>query len=385
MQPMTLLGGLSPAQFMAEYWQKKPLLIRGAIPQFQGIIDADTLAAMACDGEVPARLIQCDAKRLLEGKAWQVTPGPLPEALFAKLPATDWTLLVQGVNHVIPEAQALLQQFNFIPTARLDDLMVSYAVKGGNVGPHLDSYDVFLLQGSGQRRWQISQQTDHTLVAEAPLKLLAHFAAEKSWVLEAGDMLYLPPQVAHWGIAESDDCMTYSIGFRAPAAKELAIEFLEACRVQGVPDQRYQDPDQPAVADPAAIPPEMVHQVVEMLHQLSWSPTAIGPFLARYLTEPKAYVVFNPPKKIAWATFCQRVQTLGVRLDLQSQMLHWQGQYYLNGEAITLSEAQMPLLSCLAISRQLTASQLQTSGDEALFRWLHAVYAAGYVHWSDDA
>lgn len=381
MQPNTLLGGLTPAQFMADYWQKKPLLIRGAIPQFKGIVDPDTLAALACDGEVPARLIRCEAKRMREGSAWQVTSGPLPEAIFSELPPTDWTLLVQGVNHVIPEAQALLQQFNFIPTARLDDLMVSYAVKGGNVGPHLDSYDVFLLQGSGQRRWQISEQTDHTLVADAPLKLLAAFEAEQSWLLEAGDMLYLPPQVAHWGIAESDDCMTYSIGFRAPAAKELAIELLEADRLQGLPDQRYQDPQQPAVTDAAAIPPEMVQQVVSMLNQLTWSPAAVGPFLARYLSEPKAYVVFNPPKKMALTTFMQRAQAHGVALELQSQMLHWQGNYFINGEAVTTAGDQQALLSLLSNTRQLTAQQLQTAKDESFFRWLHAMYAAGYVHW----
>ena len=217
---MQLLNNLTPAQFLAEYWQKKPLLIRGAIPDFKGLLTPNELAGLACEDSVQARIIQ------QKKESWAVKHGPFDDADFAKLPAKDWTLLVQSVNHHLPEASDLLGLFNFIPHARLDDLMVSYAPKGGGVGAHVDSYDVFLLQGSGKRNWKISAQTDLTLVENAPLKILQNFNAEQEWTLEAGDMLYLPPQIAHWGISESDDCMTYSIGFRAPKTRELQHEFL---------------------------------------------------------------------------------------------------------------------------------------------------------------
>lgn len=384
MQALPLLNGLTPAQFMAEYWQKKPLLIRGAMPGFTGLIDANALAGLACEDIVPARIVQCDPQRMDDGDAWQVRHGPFAENDFAQLPPSHWTLLVQGVNHVLPEAQALLQQFNFIPYARLDDLMVSYAVKGGNVGPHLDSYDVFLLQGKGKRRWRISQQAEHSMVKDAPLRLLADFKTEQEWVLEAGDMLYLPPQVAHWGIAEEDDCMTYSIGFRAPAAQELAIEFLEDCRANAWPDQRYQDPDLMPVDDPAAISTQMVNQVATLLRNIPWSTAQLGPFLGRYLTEPKAFMLFQPPKKMAIDRFAIRVKRDGVVLDLQSQMLHWQHQFFINGEAVDLPTSEAQRLNRLANTRQLEASAFNAPPSDAMMHWLHQAYLAGYLHFLVD-
>ena len=190
---LALLGNISPAQFLAEYWQKKPLLIKQAIPHFKGLLDANELAGLACEDEVQSRIVQ------FKKSQWSVKSGPFDERDFAKLGKNDWTLLVQSVNHYLPEAADLLAQFHFIPHARLDDLMVSYAPKGGGVGAHVDSYDVFLLQGSGHRNWKISEQTDLSLVEGAPLRILKNFKAEQEWVLEAGDMLYLPPQIAHWG------------------------------------------------------------------------------------------------------------------------------------------------------------------------------------------
>src|SRR3990167_5380334 len=218
-QHNALLGDITPRQFLTEYWQKKPLLIRAAYPDFTGLLSADELAGLACEEDVQARLV---INR--QGK-WQVENGPFDEARFAKLPKRDWTLLVQGVNHHLPEAATLLQRFDFIPHARLDDLMVSYAPDGGGVGPHFDSYDVFLLQGQGKRLWRIRSEEDLTLVDGAPLRILKNFKTEQEYLLEAGDMLYLPPHVAHWGIAVGD-CITYSIGFRAPSAQELATQFL---------------------------------------------------------------------------------------------------------------------------------------------------------------
>lgn len=382
-QTLTLLNGLTPAQFMAEYWQKKPLLIRGAMPDFKGLLDPSELAGLACDAEVPSRLIQFDPARQQEGDGWQVMQGPFDDEDFAALPAQHWTLLVQGVNHVLPEAQALLAQFNFIPNARLDDVMVSYAPTGGGVGAHIDSYDVFLLQGAGKRRWRISQQTDLRLIPGAPLRILSHFECEQEWVLEPGDMLYLPPNVAHWGISEDDDCMTYSIGFRAPAARELAIEFLDACRQEGVPDELYRDPDLQPVADSAEIDAVMVANVAEMMRRLPWSPAQLGPFLAKYFSEPKAYVVFSPNRKLSMEKFSLRVTQSGVVMDLQTQMLHWQGHYFINGDMVTAPDEAAPLLNFLANQRQLTVSDCQDEAMRYLMPWLHDVYLSGYIHFPE--
>jgi 50S ribosomal protein L16 3-hydroxylase len=379
-QALTLLNGLTPAQFMADYWQKKPLLIRGAIPGFKGLLTPDELAGLACETEVPSRLIQFDPDQAQEGAGWQVTQGPFDEEDFASLPEQHWTLLVQGLNHLLPEAQALLTHFDFIPTARLDDVMVSYAPTGGGVGPHLDSYDVFLLQGAGKRRWSISQQQDTRLIADAPLRILSHFVSEQEWVLEPGDMLYLPPNVAHWGVAEDNDCMTYSIGFRAPAARELAIEFLDACRQESLPDELYQDPELQPVADAAAIDQVMVERVSGMLQRLTWQPESLGPFLARYFTEPKAYVVFKSNRKLSLVKFTDAVRDSGITLDLQTQMLHWQGQYFINGEIVHVSEDSARILNILANQRQLSKSLFKAGSATHLLPWLRDMYLLGYLH-----
>lgn len=382
-QALTLLNGLTPAQFMAEYWQKKPLLIRGAMPDFKGLLDPSELAGLACDAEVPSRLIQFDPAHQQEGRGWQVTQGPFDDEDFAALPAQHWTLLVQGVNHVLPEAQALLSQFSFIPNARLDDVMVSYAPTRGGVGAHIDSYDVFLLQGAGKRRWRISQQTDLRLIPDAPLRILSHFECEQEWVLEPGDMLYLPPNVAHWGISEDDDCMTYSIGFRAPAARELAIEFLEACRQENLPDELYRDPDLQPVTDASSVSEEMVNHVADMMRRLPWQVEQLGLFLAKYFSEPKAYVVFSPNRKLSLEKFKQRAAQSGIVLDLQTQMLHWQGHYFINGESVPQMDAN--LLNILANRRQLALSLCQGDALDSLLPWLHEVYQAGYVHMAEKS
>lgn len=380
--PLALLNGLTPQQFLSEYWQKKPLLIRAAIPGFAGLLDANELAGLACEDHVQARLIQHQPEAVQPDQIWQVAHGPFTDDDFAQLPARDWTLLVQGVNHFLPEAQALLQQFNFIPNARLDDLMVSYAPTGGGVGPHTDSYDVFLLQGAGKRCWRISQQQDLQLLKDAPLRILSNFVSEQEWVLAPGDMLYLPPHVAHWGVAEDDACMTYSIGFRAPAARELAIEFLEDCRQQGLADSLYADADLQVTADPSAIDDVMVGRVQQLLQQLKWQPELLGSFLARYFSEPKAHVVFAPNKAVKLDRFVQRLRQHGLVLDLQSQLLHYQGQYFINGERVCLDAQSQAVLAQLAIHRQLSAADCQQIANEACLRWLLELYVAGYAHYA---
>src|SRR5262252_1131975 len=218
-----LLGGRTPAVFLRRYWQKDALLIRAALPGFAGVLSARQLAALAMRDDVESRLVVRDGSR------WSLTHGPFRRSDLRALPPRDWTLLVQGVNLHHRDADALLRRFDFVPFARLDDLMVSVAAPGGGVGSHFDSYDVFLLQGPGRRRWRYGRQRDLAVRPGLPLKILKKFAPRHRAVLGPGDMLYLPPSFAHEGVA-IEPCMTYSIGFRAPAANELAVAFLDWLR-----------------------------------------------------------------------------------------------------------------------------------------------------------
>ena len=376
-KPLALLNHLTPAQFLADYWQKKPLLIRGAIPNFTGLLSPNELAGLACEDDVQARIITQN-----KGK-WRVQNSPFDEAIFAKLPKKDWTLLVQSVNHYLPEAAALLAMFNFIPHARLDDLMVSYAPIGGGVGAHVDSYDVFLLQGSGKRSWKISTQTDLSLVEGAPLKILQNFKAEQEWTLEAGDMLYLPPQVAHWGIAESDDCMTYSIGFRAPKTQELQHEFLSYLQDNLSTDGLYTDADLTLQNHPAEISADMVNKVSAALQKITWNHHQVADFLGQYLTEPKPDVVFEPNKNISSAEFAKKMAKKNLQLSLKSQLLFTQSAFYLNGEKLrATSDLPADLSVCmreLADKRYLVTLGQTPSIHAALAKLLHTYYLAGFI------
>ena len=382
-KPLQLVNNLTPAQFLAEYWQKKPLLIRQAIPNFTGLLDANELAGLACEDEVQARVIQ-QALNKKSGDKWMVKHGPFDEAIFAKLPKENWTLLVQSVNHYLPAAADLLSLFNFIPHARLDDLMVSYAPTGGGVGAHVDSYDVFLLQGSGKRNWKISAQKDLSLVEGAPLKILKNFKAEQEWTLEAGDMLYLPPQIAHWGVSESDDCMTYSIGFRAPKTQELQHEFLSHLQDSLGQDNisaedLYQDADLTLQNHPAEISTEMIAKVSEMLQKITWDKNNVADFLGKYLTEPKPGVVFEPSRKLSKPAFIKKLGTKNLHLDLTSQLLFTHNSFYLNGEKILASAEIISCMRELADKRYLNTTALQPNKHAVLANVLYESYLASFL------
>ena len=378
MTPMTeraaLLGGITPRQFLRDYWQKQPLLVRGALPGFSGLLSANELAGLACEEDVQSRLV------LHVRGQWRLEHGPFAEARFARLPRKNWALLVQSLNHHLPQAAALLQRFDFIPHARLDDLMVSYAPDGGGVGPHFDSYDVFLLQGQGRRVWRVSRQQDLTLVDGAPLRILRHFQTEQEWLLEPGDMLYLPPHVAHWGIAVGD-CMTYSIGFRAPSAQELAHQFLaylqETLQLEG----RYADPQLRLQAHPAEIGAPMVRQVTRMLRALRWDRATVADFLGVYLSEPKPHVVFDPPAAMTAGVFRQRLERQGVALALKTQALFHADWFYINGERVALRPDWADCLRQLADHRQLApgAPLASVLRDDALLALFLGGYRAGYI------
>lgn len=375
--PLTLLGGLTPRQFMQEYWQKKPLLVRQAIPGFVPPVDRRALFALADQDDVEARLVTFFRNR------WKMDHGPFAPANLPALKQKQWTLLVQSVNLFHPEVAALLGQFRFVPDARLDDVMISYATEGGGVGPHFDSYDVFLLQAHGKRRWQVSTQSDLTLRSGLPLKILANFIPEETWTLEPGDMLYLPPQCAHDGVAEGE-CMTYSIGFRAPGFRELSGHFLAwlADSLEDHPDFAgiYADPDQLPTTTPARIPTAMATALGKRLQQLQWNDDMIAEFLGAYLSEPKANAVFTSPKRPALERFERQATTQGVRLSLASIALYDERHFYLNGETYEPPQALAAHLMRLADTRQLTGADLARDAAlpdlmDTLFGW----YEAGWI------
>ena len=368
--PRFLLGNVSLRKFLRDHWHKKPLLVRGAMRGFRGLIDRQGLLEAACSESVSSRLV------LRRGARWEVRSGPFRHRELQALPRRNWTLLVQEVNHFLPAADALMREFAFLPLARLDDVMVSLAPPGGGVGPHVDSYDVFLLQGSGRRRWRVSAQRDLELVPDAPLKILKRFVPEQEWVLEPGDLLYLPPAYAHDGIAV-DACTTYSIGFRAPTAQEVGQAFLDHLRDTLDLPGRYADPDLALQRDPAAIGAGMTAQFATMLEGIRWTRRDVARFLGGYLTEPKPHVFFAPPPApLPRARFLARAARHGVTLALRSRMLFDRNRVYLNGETYS------PVAEAVAVLRKLANTGVLRGGTvlgaevaDLLYDW----YRAGYV------
>jgi 50S ribosomal protein L16 3-hydroxylase len=368
---LQLLGGLSADIFMSRYWQKKPLLVRNAIPDFKGVVQAPELLALAQRDEIEARLVQ------RRRGSWRMSRGPFSRAGLARLPARNWTLLVQGVNLALPAADALLRRFAFIPYARLDDLMASFAVAGGGVGPHFDSYDVFLLQGPGRRRWSIGRQRDRELDPRAPLRILRNFRPQEEWVLESGDMLYLPPGWAHDGVA-LEPCITYSIGFRAPSHEEITREFLAFFQEQPVVGGLYSDRGAGPARHPAEIPAAMVRAAAAVLRRIRWSDGDVARFLGEFLSSPKPHVVFTRPRRPEPpARFAARCSSRGLRLDLRTQMLFRGNRFYVNGEPVPAPARLRRLLARLADERALEPGPPLP---RALLRILHGWYLSGWLH-----
>jgi 50S ribosomal protein L16 3-hydroxylase len=370
MQKLPLLGNLTPAQFLRDYWHKKPLLIRAAIPGFKPLVKFDRLAELAALNHVEARLVtHADG-------AWDMQSGPLAE--LPPRTQREWTLLVQGMNLHEPKADAVLRQFRFIPDARLDDLMVSYATDGGGVGPHFDSYDVFLLQAQGKRRWRIGAQEDLSLVDGLPLKILANFTPEQEFVLEPGDMLYLPPQYAHDGVAEGE-CMTYSIGFRSPSYQELGEAFLQFMADSIDLPGRYADPELAHSKNPAEIPRDMIANVTEELNKVRWDEDDVTIFLGEHLSEPKHNVFFTPPAKpLPVGRFMEQAGRRGLKLSPKTLMLYRGKHVFINGESFEVGRADKTVLDPLANGRELAGAMLPKASEdvrEALYTW----YQDGWI------
>lgn len=281
--PLQILGGISAREFLRDYWQKKPLLIRQAIPSFESPVSPDELAGLSLEEEVESRLV------IEHGETpWELRRGPFSEDTYQHLPERDWTLLVQAVDQLVPEVAELIEHFRFLPNWRIDDVMVSFAAPGGGVGPHFDNYDVFLLQAHGQRRWQVGQMCngDSPILPHADLRILADFQGTYEWVLEPGDMLYLPPKLAHYGTAE-DACMTYSLGFRAPSAAEVLTHFTDFLS-QFLPDEeRYSDADMAPVEDPYQIQSDALDRLRAMLAEHMSDERLLLTWFGQFMTEPR--------------------------------------------------------------------------------------------------
>lgn len=370
MKNTQLLGGLTPDQFLRKHWQKKPLLIRNAIPAMQALLTREDLFNLAAREDVESRLITNFRRQ------WKMQQGPLPA--LPSITQKNWTLLVQGVNLHDDQADQLLHQFRFIPDCRLDDLMISYATDGGGVGAHVDSYDVFLLQAHGQRRWRISAQEDLRLREDLPLKILQHFVPEQEFILNPGDMLYLPPQYAHEGVAVGE-CMTYSVGFRAPAWQELGEAFLAFMADSIDLPGRYRDPALRSARNPGAISDEMVSEVARMLQKLSSTAADRAIFLGEYLSEPKHSVSFDPqPTPLGARQFAKIAGRNGIRLHRKTRMLHRGNYVFMNGESYSPGTADRAILKRLADNRVLDAEHLaRASSDlgESLYQW----YLDGWI------
>lgn len=366
-----LLGGLPPHDFLARHWQRRPLLVRGALPGFRDLADHDTIARLAMRDDVESRLLERRRGR------WTLTHGPLTPAQLRRAGGRDWTVLVSGLNLHLPRAEQMLRRFDFIPQARLDDLMVSIAAPGGGVGPHEDAYDVFLLQGRGRRRWRLCRPRAFRFVPDVPLRLIADFAVEEELLTEPGDLLYLPPGWAHDGIA-LEPCTTYSIGFRAPRGDELAAAFLDWLHARGLPRGRYRDPGLRPARRAAQVPPAMVDFAAATLARVRWTRRDVARFLGEYLSTPKPQIVFQPPRRpLGRAAFEARLRRATLVLDARTQLLALGADLYINGERLALPPAQRKRLSALADARRLAGTRLAGS---TLAPLIYTWYRLGYLH-----
>jgi 50S ribosomal protein L16 3-hydroxylase len=356
-----LLGGLTAREFLRRFWQKRPLFVRGAVTDWRRVLDKRALTALAARGDVESRIVvrargRCDVRY-----------GP-----FRSVPSgnSKWTLLVSGVNLHVPAAERLLRRFDFLPQARLDDVMASYAAPGGGVGPHADSYDVFLLQGRGRRLWRLARPRRFALVPGAPLALIEGFAADQELVAEPGDLLYLPPGWGHDGIA-LEPCLTYSIGFRAPRGAELAAAFLDWLHERGLPDARYRDAGLAPAPHPARVPGEMIDFADRVLRRIRWSRRDAARFLGEHLTTPKPHVAFRRGRGRPALARCEAL------LDARTQLLYSGRRFFINGETVAVAPRDARALRSLADRRRLHGARLARAPLAGLIYEWHRL---GYLH-----
>jgi 50S ribosomal protein L16 3-hydroxylase len=364
MQQLNFPNEITPKSFLKSYWQQKPLLLRQALPKFKCGLDADELAGLACEADVESRLV------LERGKTpWEARFGPFTEATFAELPESHWTLLVQDVDKHLPPVASLLDYFHFIPDWRLDDVMVSYAADQGSVGPHIDDYDVFLYQAKGRRRWKIHYQpvSEEDFIPGLDLRILPDFKAEEEWLLEPGDLLYLPPNVAHWGVAEGDDCISCSVGFRAPAYREMANAWCEALGEQLAAEGRYRDlPMTPQQASGEILPTVVEKVSANLQRMLQTDDEFKRRWFGRFISESKPNLQLEPRQTpLSPAAFHERFrQASTIHRNAYSRILFSRGSQgqdslFVNGEEYQLPSESGDFLAILTHHRLLHFGYLE--------------------------
>lgn len=350
-----ILGDLSVEQFLRDYWQKKPLLLRHAFPAQELPVTPDELAGLACEEEVESRIIL----QHIDDQESVLRHGPFSEQDFTQLPKSHWTLLVQAVDQWVPEVRELLNEFRFIPDWRLDDIMISYATEGGGVGPHYDNYDVFLVQAAGQKHWQTGQQCNENspLQPHSDLKILSTFVTENDFHLNPSDMLYLPPGVAHWGTASSNNCMTISIGFRAPSHAEMISDYGHWLSDHLSDVLRYSDTDLACQASPTEITHDSIARVQRILREYADNPALVAQWFGRLMTEPKyAESARNDTKDLN----CNLMATADARLAWHQSGDQKTLYLFANGEDYRLPLSLKDRVKTLCDSRYYSA-QLQRS------------------------
>lgn len=380
-EPLRRLGKMPVSAFLARHWQRRPACIRGALPGFANPVPRERLFALAADPEVESRLVTSF------GEKWKLAHGPFGPRDLPTRRRAGWTLLVQGVDLHDAQAAALASRFRFLPAARFDDVMISFATEGGGVGAHVDQYDVFLLQAHGRRRWRIARRFDPRLREDLPLRVLERFTAEQEWTLDPGDLLYLPPGVAHEGVALGD-CLTISIGFRLPARQELAESWYQlqgrSAPLQGHLGDRLRAPTK----TPGRLPRSMIDDATRMLHAVAPGRPQARRALLEYLTEPKPSVAIPAPRRPASkSAFARAAARHGVALDLRTRMLYDSADFALNGELLEVvpgpRSAAARALRCLANRKMLTSADLADLPDAdaaQLHALLYTWYRSGWLH-----
>ena len=371
-----ILGKISNDVFLKKYWQKKPLLIRDAIKNFKSPITEKDLFRIAQNENAISRLIE------FKRGIWQVKYGPFKKLDLPKKINTPWTILVQNMNHHLPFAESFLNLFKFIPYARLDDLMVSFATKKGSVGPHFDSYDVFLFQAKGEREWKISEQKKFSLDKKSAIKIITNFKVKNTWVLKPGDLLYLPPNVGHWGVSQSDDCLTYSIGFRAPGTFEIQSKFLDFIQDNLITNKNdlYRDPNLNLQKNPAEINSNMIKKIQQIVNQLRWNTNSINNFIGQLLTEPIEGAVFETSKSMTAEVFIKDLIKKPLKLNPKTRMLFIKNNFYINGELIEADKKSIMYLKQLANDREISIKSTLNKKDlNALGIVLLPLYLSGFI------
>lgn len=380
---MSVLGNMSVADFLANYWQKQPVIIRNAYPNFSNPVDKEELAGLAVEPDVESRIV------IEEGpEKWTLKHGPFGEEDFASLPTQNWTLLVQAVDHWVPEVKEMLKDFDFIPRWRLDDIMISYATTGGSVGPHYDYYDVFLIQGAGQRRWQIDRVCNETdsVLPNTPVKILQQFNAQEEWVLNPGDMLYLPPGVAHNGVALDDECMTLSVGFRAPSDADIACEF-GAMLSELLPDhKRFSDPGRGQPEHSGVIDQQSVDIVKGIMQHYIDHPTLMARWLGKFMTEPKYADHGDLGGQVTWQEIAEQLAELTPERHPASRFAIYQDYLFVDSKEYQLDASLLALANYIADSHQdLHSETLLTLANAAQAQSLLAdLFSSGALVFVDD-